>query len=414
MRPLLVAVVVGAALAGHADAAPSDGSAGTGTFKVDAARTSFLPEGPQPPLRLRWSFRSRESEERIESFALTSDGFSPATVHAGVVYAGANDGWVYAMRSGNGKLLWEYFTGGAVEGAPQFAGGRVVVGSMDGHLRSLEARFGTLVWKTKFGVRIWNEIAYGGMRSSPLIDGGRIFMGACDGVYRAIDLDSGRILWETDGGGVGAMSSPALWNGTLFVGHDGVKNTHLFALDPASGAVRWRFPVPSQIFSTPAVADGVVYVHVRNDHVYALRAADGSLVWKTPAALPEEPWRQVWMNPSKSSPAVARGRVFVGIGKDLVALDRATGRVLWKAATGGKVDSSPLVVGETVYVGSDDRVFSALAAGDGRKVWSFETGGRISSSPTSADGLVVIGASDGVLYAFEEAPRPRGKQGAAR
>jgi outer membrane protein assembly factor BamB len=177
--------------------------------------------------------------------------------------------------------------------------------------------------------------------------------------------------------------------------------------------VRWKFPVPKQIFSSPAAVDGVVYVHVRDDHVYALDARDGRVVWKTPAPTPQPFWNFVFMDPTKSSPAVAGERVFVGIDRDLTALDRATGKVLWRAPTGKKVDSTPLVVGDVVYVGSDDRTFYAFDAATGRQVWSHRLGGRVSSSPTSGEGLVLIGADDGALYAFEEEGLPR-RGGAAR
>jgi outer membrane protein assembly factor BamB len=166
--------------------------------------------------------------------------------------------------------------------------------------------------------------------------------------------------------------------------------------------------VPKQIFSSPAVVDGVVYVHVRDDHVYALHARDGMVLWKTPAPSPQEWWNLVFMDPSKSSPAVAGDRVFVGIDKNLTALDRKTGRVLWQAPTGRKVDSTPLVVGDIVYVGSDDGNFYAFAAATGKRIWSYTTGGRVSSSPTYGEGLILIGSDDGALYAFEEESPPRG------
>jgi outer membrane protein assembly factor BamB len=111
------------------------------------------------------------------------------------------------------------------------------------------------------------------------------------------------------------------------------------------------------------------------------------------------------MDPSKSSPVVAGDRVIVGIDKALTALDRATGHVLWRAQTGRKVDSTPLVVGDVVYVGSDDRTFYAFEAATGRRVWSYATGGRVSSSPTSGEGLILIGSDDGALYAFEPEQR---------
>lgn len=96
-----------------------------------------------------------------------------------------------------------------------------------------------------------------------------------------------------------------------------------------------------------------------------------------------------------------RDRVYVGINSDLLALDRKNGKVLWKAPTGRKVDSSPLVVGAAVYVGSDDKSFYAFSAATGEKLWSFTTGGRISSPPTAGEGLILIGSNDGALYAFE-------------
>jgi len=154
-----------------------------------------------------------------------------------------------------------------------------------------------------------------------------------------------------------------------------------------------------QIFSTPAVADGVVYFHARDDHVYAISADKGELIWKTPAPAPQN-WVDVYQDLTKSSPAVAGDRVIVGINRDVVALDRKTGTVLWRAATGRKVDSTPLVIGETVYIGSDDRHFYAFFAATGEKTWSFKTGGRISTPPTYGEGMILVGSNDGYLYAF--------------
>lgn len=393
------------ALAGEGVAGAGKTVDATAMFKADAARTGFLPAGPQPPLRIRWTFRSRETRNQIEGFSDLSDGFSPASMHQGVVFVGGHDGWIYALNAKTGKTIWEYQTSDKIVTSPQYAHGLLLAGSKDGFFRALDAKFGFLVWKTRFGVSEWNGMTSGGMRSTPTLYDGKIIMGGCDGVYRAMDERSGKILWETDGGGAGAMSSPALWNGTLFVGHDGLKNINFYALDPDSGEVKWKYPVPTQIFSTPAAADGIVYFHAREDHVYALRAENGSLVWKTPTAPAGRRWDQIWKSPSKSSPAVANGRVFVGIGNDLVALDRGTGRELWRAQTGGNVDSSPLVVGETVYVGSSDNSFYAFSAASGKQTWSFRTGGSVTGSPTSGEGLILIGSNDGTLYAFEAAPR---------
>jgi len=159
--------------------------------------------------------------------------------------------------------------------------------------------------------------------------------------------------------------------------------------------------VPKQIFSSPAVKDGVVFFHVRDDHIYALDTRDGKLLWKTPAPSPQPFFKLVFQDPSKSSPAVAGERVFVGIDKNLTALDRSSGRVLWQAPTGRKVDSTPLVIADVVYVGSDDGTFYAFDAATGKRLWSYTTGASVSSSPTYGEGLILVGSDDGALYAFE-------------
>ena len=56
-----------------------------------------------------------------------------------------------------------------------------------------------------------------------------------------------------------------------------------------------------------------------------------------------------------SSPAVADGVVYVGSeDNNLYALKASTGVKLWSYTTGDNVDSSPAVANEVVYVGSDD------------------------------------------------------------
>ncbi|WP_432823246.1 PQQ-binding-like beta-propeller repeat protein [Trichloromonas sp.] len=374
-------------------------------FRGNAHRTGYLAEGPQPPLALKWKFKTRHGVREIESFPAVDDGLSPASVNGGVVYVGGHDGYVYALDVEKGTLLWEFATGGRVVSTPTFHDGVVYAGSTDNYLYALNAGDGTRLWRYKSGVRQFRTISYRGIRSSPLIADGVVYVGGCDGRIRALDAKSGRLRWLVDTGTEGSYASPTSDGGDLYVGSDGLKDSHLFALKADTGEVRWKFPVPRQIYATPALADGILYVHVRDDHVYALRASDGSLVWKTPAAAPQGE-AQVFTDLSKSSPAVAPQMVYVGIGNDLVALERTSGKVKWRAATGRKVDSSPLVVGDTVYVGSDDRSVYGFAAGSGKNVWSFATGGKVSISPSVGEDLLLIGSNDGFLYAFGTVSTP--------
>jgi outer membrane protein assembly factor BamB len=82
-----------------------------------------------------------------------------------------------------------------------------------------------------------------------------------------------------------------------------------------------------------------------------LNALSGAVVWSyTTGALVE------------SSPAVANGLVYVGSNDhEVYALDAASGAVAWSFTTGDDVESSPIVDDGTVYVGSDDGSIDAFA-----------------------------------------------------
>jgi hypothetical protein len=63
-------------------------------------------------------------------------------------------------------------------------------------------------------------------------------------------------------------------------------------------------------------------------------------------------------------------------------------RVRWSFHTNGEVVSSPAIVGEVVYFGSNDGNLYAMDAASGKLHWKFETGSAIPSSPAVAAGIV--------------------------
>lgn len=73
----------------------------------------------------------------------------------------------------------------------------------------------------------------------------------------------------------------------------------------------------------------------------------------------------------------------------------------WQFETKGSVRSSPAVVDETVFVGSDDGHVYAVDAVTGDHRWQFETGGPITSSPAVFDGTVFVGSMDQHVYAID-------------
>ena len=54
----------------------------------------------------------------------------------------------------------------------------------------------------------------------------------------------------------------------------------LYALNASTGALLWSYNTEGQARSSPAVANGVVYVGSLDNNVYALNASTGALLWK--------------------------------------------------------------------------------------------------------------------------------------
>jgi outer membrane protein assembly factor BamB len=106
---------------------------------------------------------------------------------------------------------------------------------------------------------------------------------------------------------------------------------------------------------------------------------------------------------TSSSPAVANGVIYVGSDDgNVYALNATTHAKLWSFTTGGQVVSSPAVANGVVYIGSVDGNLYALNASTGAKLWSFATGNEVLCSPAVVNGVVYIGpdSGDGKLYAL--------------
>lgn len=85
------------------------------------------------------------------------------------------------------------------------------------------------------------------------------------GVY-ALNASSGALLWNNSVGNVD--STPAVANGVVYVGSfDG----NVYALDASTGAPLWSYATGAFVYS-PAVANGVVYVG-SDAGIYALNAS---------------------------------------------------------------------------------------------------------------------------------------------
>ena len=219
----------------------------------------------------------------------------------------------------------------------------------------------------------------------------RGFNSDATGTYR-IEIDESDpeptpVLWRYETGDE-VWSSPEVSGGVVYVGSS---DNRVYALDASTGERIWSYETGGWVDSSPAVSGGVVYVGSNDNRVYALDASTGDLNWSY------ETGEGVF-----SSPEVSGGVVYVGsYDNRLYALDASTGDLNWSYETGDSVNSSPAVSGGVVYVGSGDGRLYALDASTGDLIWSYETGEGVFSSPEVSGGVVYVGSGDGRLYALD-------------
>ena len=150
--------------------------------------------------------------------------------------------------------------------------------------------------------------------------------------------------------------------------HDLQRTGYSAFTSPDTNEIKWFYNTTMEIDSSPAVADGRVIVGVSNGNVLALNSTSGEKLWSYDTLAGSN---SIW-----SSPAIDSGRVYIGTrDQSLYCLDETTGEFLWKFSTGGEVDSSPLVSDGKVYFGSYDANLYCLNANNGSLIWNFTVGG---------------------------------------
>jgi outer membrane protein assembly factor BamB/tRNA A-37 threonylcarbamoyl transferase component Bud32 len=301
---------------------------------------------------------------------------STPVVNRGVVYVGAYDNNLYALKADNGTYLWKYATGDGIASSPSAYKDLVFVGSSDGSLYAIQAGTGRLDWQFETDGPIY---------SSPKADFDHVFFGSDDGYLYAVNANNGRKVWQANAHGT-VRSSPRIADDRIFFGTEG---GYVFCLD-LSGKVKWQFQAKRSITSTPALAEDMVIVGSMDSTVYAVDAGSGWAIWRFRTR-----------RPIVSSPVVTDETVYVGSSDgNLYAIDIFSGRQVWNFKCDGQINSSPAIWDDAIYFGATDGQVYCLDTKRGKLRWRFMTGGLVVSSPVIERGIVYIGSCDHHLYAL--------------
>jgi outer membrane protein assembly factor BamB len=167
------------------------------------------------------------------------------------------------------------------------------------------------------------------------------------------------------------------------------------ALDPPLKQA-WSVNTHALIEFPPAIHDGVAYVINKYGNGKAVRLRDRKVLWELNVR-PSDKGKPNFV----TGPVYYRGAVYGAfLAGNLVAGDAKSGKKLWVRHLNGHLESSPLAVDGTLYIGTDTTNVLALRAADGKTLWSFNSPGAIKASPSYDDGNVFVADYQSSMFAL--------------
>lgn len=176
----------------------------------------------------------------------------------------------------------------------------------------------------------------------------------------------------------------------------------LYALDAATGSVKWVYPTEMPLGHSPTIHNGVVYVGGLDHRLYAINASTGQKLWAFEA---EQGFQ--------TNPLVVGGLVYAG-NRDghlyaVYADEHAQrGALAWKFKADGPVLFSAAYKDHTVYFASEDSHAYALDAASGALVWKsarLPGAGFHSWWPVVYQNVVVLAGSSNYRDNIEPGPK---------
>jgi outer membrane protein assembly factor BamB len=288
---------------------------------------------------------------------------------------------VRALDRTTGKELWQVQWKGAVtvpayargngewiRSTPAYDGEAVYVGGMRDVLVCLEAKDGHERWRVDFPVQFRTAVPILGLVSSPLVDGEAVYIVASAALVK-LDKRSGKVLWRSvedrdkSEAYASAVSSPVM---ATLAGKRQVlvqNRKTLAGVDPATGEMLWRREVPS--FRGTNIITPTLY----GDHS-VVTSAFGGRTFRFDVSANDNALRvnTAWDNP-------AQGYM-----------------------------SSPLVIGDHLYMHLRNQRFTCLDLRSGKECWiTSGTFGRYWSLVAQKDRILALDQR-GILYLIHANP----------
>lgn len=283
---------------------------------------------------------------------------------------------LYALDLATGAVLWgpAAIATGSLWSGHAFDQGRLFVLNNDGDLRAFDAATGSPQWSIDLGGQFFN--------APPTAVNGIVYVGGAARL-NAVEAATGKILWSSEVAS-GDKSSPAVSSDGVFVSYP----CQAYKFDPYSGESLWHYDDGCQGGGgkTTVYANGELFARRSSSllHDLIFNADTGTIVGSFQ---------------SEVAPAFNEQTGYFLHAGTLRAIDQATRDLRWSFVGDNALVTAPVVINDTVVIGSHLGSVFALDADDGSVIWSGAAGGQIEGPDEQnvAAPLAGLGAGEGYL-----------------
>lgn len=333
--------------------------------------------------------------------------FSSPVVAGGKVYVASLDedlkgeGAIFALDAKTGELQWRYPVRNSIKNTIAVDEGTVFAQDAEGYLYAIDSQTGKLKWDKKMDVAGLPVLVDGLTAANGIVYAGS---GKAFGAYNG---KTGDAVWLNKGWpqGEATTSTPLLANGVVI---SGANWRGFYGNDAQTGELLWKLDKDgiTDRGATPAYDGNLLYVTSRQS-LFIIDCHSGEVIVRK-----ELPFN-VQVN---STPLVTDKLIVFGTQTDgLVALDRETFEVRWKARTSpalvytapysrhpaATVETSPLLIGDTIYFGASDGIIYGIDKESGQTTWKHKTGAPLFSTLSTNGNMIFATDFGGNVYAFK-------------
>lgn len=219
--------------------------------------------------------------------------------------------------------------------------------------------------------------------TTPGFDATTAYVPLKGGQLVAVDLDRGTIRWRLE---VVTEFTPATGGGLVFT----VTEQTIEARDAATGATRWRTPLPGGAAAPLYWDTGWLIASTTAGDLAAFRASDGTLVWR----------RQLGA-PLAGTPGPALDRLFLPLADNrVVAVQLIDGETVWELKLTAQV-TSLLALDDQVVFGTAAKDLISVELSHGHERWKRRLGGDIAGTPTADPKRIYFASRDNIVRAVD-------------